>query len=377
MNIREHLKQINTLNDAQEIILVCGPKTHGQLFFCVINTHDIMESTIENYELNVENIRKVIGKVYSRQKRNGTQVLIHDIEVLIQMLEQNDALSLPEDIKIQYSNLLDFDYKGQHYKLESVESLEQNVFRYFDLYGKLNSMYYIGIYRMFEYVINVIDGNMESVPLVEAVDPKKKQKDVRRQEEQIGFKENQLIVLFEGENSLSEMITNYAIKFMRYSEGKLEDLKSINSYRIRKGSSKEKCIYFVKEFYATCRYLQGKYNLNEILIIGEDAKEFIQIIYNVAGSTHLIDLSAFQFISVTTEKWQEQWKELLGIDTLKKLELEDIKYELGILEEKIGLDQNAYRSLYQVSINALLLKLFVLYQQEDTKGFELFLSELR
>lgn len=377
MNIREHLKQINTLNDAQEIILVCGPKTHGQLFFCVINTHDIMESTIENYELNVENIRKVIGKVYSRQKRNGTQVLIHDIEVLIQMLEQNDALSLPEDIKIQYSNLLDFDYKGQHYKLESVESLEQNVFRYFDLYGKLNSMYYIGIYRMFEYVINVIDGNMESVPLVEAVDPKKKQKDVRRQEEQIGFKENQLIVLFEGENSLSEMITNYAIKFMRYSEGKLEDLKSINSYRIRKGSSKEKCIYFVKEFYATCRYLQGKYNLNEILIIGEDAKEFIQIIYNVAGSTHLIDLSAFQFISVTTEKWQEQWKELLGIDTLKKLELEDIKYELGILEEKIGLDQNAYRSLYQVSINALLLKLFVLYQQEDTKGFELFLKELR
>lgn len=377
MNIREHLKQINTLNDAQEIILVCGPKTHGQLFFCVINTHYIMESTIENYELNVENIRKVIGKVYSRQKRNGTQVLIHDIEVLIQMLEQNDALSLPEDIKIQYSNLLDFDYKGQHYKLESVESLEQNVFRYFDLYGKLNSMYYIGIYRMFEYVINVIDGNMESVPLVEAVDPKKKQKDVRRQEEQIGFKENQLIVLFEGENSLSEMITNYAIKFMRYSEGKLEDLKSINSYRIRKGSSKEKCIYFVKEFYATCRYLQGKYNLNEILIIGEDAKEFIQIIYNVAGSTHLIDLSAFQFISVTTEKWQEQWKELLGIDTLKKLELEDIKYELGILEEKIGLDQNAYRSLYQVSINALLLKLFVLYQQEDTKGFELFLKELR
>ncbi|MBQ1275562.1 MAG: hypothetical protein IIY08_09315 [Cellulosilyticum sp.] len=287
------------------------------------------------------------------------------------------SLSLPEDIKIQYSNLLDFDYKGQHYKLESVESLEQNVFRYFDLYGKLNSMYYIGIYRMFEYVINVIDGNMESVPLVEAVDPKKKQKDVRRQEEQIGFKENQLIVLFEGENSLSEMITNYAIKFMRYSEGKLEDLKSINSYRIRKGSSKEKCIYFVKEFYATCRYLQGKYNLNEILIIGEDAKEFIQIIYNVAGSTHLIDLSAFQFISVTTEKWQEQWKELLGIDTLKKLELEDIKYELGILEEKIGLDQNAYRSLYQVSINALLLKLFVLYQQEDTKGFELFLKELR
>ena len=377
MNNREHLKQINTLNDAQEIILVCGPKTHGQLFFCVINTHDIMESTIENYELNVENIRKVIGKVYSRQKRNGTQVLIHDIEVLIQMLEQNDALSLPEDIKILYSNLLDFDYKGQHYKLESVESLEQNVFRYFDLYGKLNSMYYIGIYRMFEYVINVIDGNMESVPLVEAVDPKKKQKDVRRQEEQIGFKENQLIVLFEGENSLSEMITNYAIKFMRYSEGKLEDLKSINSYRIRKGSSKEKCIYFVKEFYATCRYLQGKYNLNEILIIGEDAKEFIQIIYNVAGSTHLIDLSAFQFISVTTEKWQEQWKELLGIDTLKKLELEDIKYELGILEEKIGLDQNAYRSLYQVSINALLLKLFVLYQQEDTKGFELFLKELR
>ena len=82
-------------------------------------------------------------------------------------------------------------------------------------------------------------------------------------------------------------------------------------------------------------------------------------------------------ISVTTEKWQEQWKELLGIDTLKKLELEDIKYELGILEEKIGLDQNAYRSLYQVSINALLLKLFVLYQQEDTKGFELFLKELR
>lgn len=377
MNIREHLKQINTLNDAQEIILVCGPKTHGQLFFCVINTHDIMESTIENYELNVENIRKIIGKVYSRQKRNGTQVLVHDIEILIQMLEQNDALSLPEDIKIQYSNLLDFDYKGQHYKLESVENLEQNVFRYFDLYGKLNSMYYIGIYRMFEYIINIVDGNQESIPLVEIVEDEKKQKDVRRQEEQVGFKENQLIVLFEGENNLREMITNYAIKFMRYSEGKLEDLKSINSYRIRKGSSKEKCIYFVKEFYATCRYLQGKYDLNEILIIGEDAKEFIQIIYNVADSTHLIDLSAFQFISITTEKWQEQWKKLLGINTLKKLEIEDIKYELGISEEKIGLDQNAYRSLYQVSINALLLKLFVLYQQEDTKGFELFLKELR
>ena len=126
MNMKQHFKWVDTLQDAEEMMLLCGMRTHRKLFLCTINTHQVMESQVDEYEMNLDSLRRVIGKIYSRQQRRGLQICIHDFDAILEMVNMAEDFQLPEDIKLEYIDLLDFNYKGQHYQLESVECLEQN-----------------------------------------------------------------------------------------------------------------------------------------------------------------------------------------------------------------------------------------------------------
>ena len=300
MNIKEHIRKVETLKSAEEIILVCANKAHEQILLGIINMQDIAESTIEAYTRDVEQIRKLISKIYSRQTRNGTQIVVENIEEIIKILESDSTLTIPDDIVVSYSDLLDFTYQEKHYILESIETLEQDVFKYFDLYYKLNSMYYIGVYRTFEYVISILlEDDQKAV----------EEKTIVACHEQ-SFKENQLIVLFKGANNLNEMITDYAISFRRWLGGELQELGHMTTYTNEKLTTREKCLYFIKEFYAYCRYLQGKYGLEHILIIGSDAKEYMRIIYNMAGMVELMEMKQFEFKD-EVEGWKDEIQAIL------------------------------------------------------------------
>lgn len=383
MNMKQHFKWVDTLQDAEEMMLLCGMRTHRKLFLCTINTHQVMESQVDEYEMNLDSLRRVIGKIYSRQQRRGLQICIHDFDAILEMVNMAEDFQLPEDIKLEYIDLLDFNYKGQHYQLESVECLEQNVFKYFDLYGKLNSMLYVGIYRIFEYLISIIDGDYIDLSTIniqtEKVNAKlqsNNQKQMVEEGTQSYFNDKQLIVLLEGESSMTEMVKDYTLKLMRMDQGRLVDLKNIISYSKRYQSSKEKCLQFVKEFYGTCRYYQGKWDLDEILVIGNDAEEYMRMIYNTADVIQLIDLSHFIFIDVMKGEWHEKWEKLIGHEVKEKLDFEMIKEALKISDHKIGIDAKNYASLYRVTVNALLLRLLTIHEV-DSEICEQFLMELQ
>lgn len=383
MNMKQHFKRVENLQDAEEMMLLCGMRTHRKLFLCTINTHQVMESQVDEYEMNLDSLRRVIGKIYSRQQRKGMQICIHDFDAILEMVNLAEEFQLPEDIRLEYIDLLDFYHKDQHYQLESVECLEQNVFKYFDLYGKLNSMLYVGIYRMFEYLISIIDGDYIDLSTINIQTEKVNARLQNNAQSQIleegtngYFNDKQLIVLLEGESSMTEMVKDYTLKLMRMENGRLVDLKNVISYSKRGQSSQEKCLLFVKEFYGTCRYYQGKWDLDEILVIGNDAEEYMRMIYNTAEVMQLIDLSHFIFIDVMKGEWHEKWEKLMGYEVKEPLDFDRIKEELKISDQKIGIDAQNYASLYRVSVNALLLRLLTIYEA-DPEVCEQFLLELQ
>lgn len=378
MSIRDNFKCLDTLKNAGEMILLCGLKTHHQLFLCTINTYDFISSRIERYEATSEGARKVIGKVYSRQARRGTQVIIHDYEALIELLQAEEGLSVPEDIKLSYIDLYHFNYKDKTYTLSSIKDLEQNAFKYFDLYAKLNSMYYVDVYCIFEYIISILEENYIDLKAINRQTQRINQNieaaqlktpEMLSNVNPLVLNQNNLIVLFEGEYSQTEMITDYTIKLMRIVDNKLEDVENIITYSTSR-SIKEKCLYFVKEFYPLCRYIQGKYNLDQMIIIGSDAEEFIKIIYNVADMLPIMDLRHFVFKDFTSEEWRNRWSELTGTQHLKTFDVDEIKEALSISDSSIGIDKEKHRSLYYVSLQALLLRLLVLHGIDKNKYTE-------
>ena len=400
MGISNNFFKSETLMDQKEIILIYGMKTHDQIHVCQINTHELMQSTIVPYDKTITNVQKIIGKLYSRQQRNGAQIIIHGFDEMVALVEDNGGLALSEDIKLTYVDLMDFYYKEVHYVLEDVELLRQNVFKYFDLYNKLNAMCCVRVYCVLEYIISIIDQNYINLNqisknteegnahLKEAIEKEviveSAYKPMKRLEIAIGdegeslqLNEKQLIVLLECENSLTEMVKDYTIKFMRLHNGTLEDIRSLTTYGKNKNwTNKEKCIFFVKEFYPSCTYIQGKFDLEEIIVIGMDVREFMKIIYNTAGFEGLLDMRQFTFEDLTESKWRTTWEMLIGESITEDIELEMIKEKLAISDAKIGVDVNKYKSLYAISLDTLLLRLLVIYNY-DQDAYVKYLRALR